>query len=84
MQKGNGEGMRLIIDMDDSEIVYKESGELPEQFKAYIFVYSSNSTTYNVIVGFYHPYYNNNNGGVYDGIGAHMDWDKIVAWRRCR
>ena len=81
MQKGNGEDMRLIIDMDDSEIVYKESGELPEQFKAYSFVYRSNSTTYNAMVGFYHPYYDNNNGGVYDGIGAYMDWDEIVAWK---
>ena len=74
--------MRLVVDMDDSEIVYKESGELPELFKPYVFVCKSNSKAYSAIVGFYHPYYDNNKGGVFDGIGAYMDWNQIVAWKR--
>ena len=74
-------GMRLVIDMDDSEIIYKESGELPEQFSAYVFVYSNFDNSYSTIVGFYHPYYDNNKGGVFDGIGAYMEWDQIVAWK---
>ena len=73
--------MRLIIDMDDSEIVYKDSGELPEEFKAYAFVYGSNSKTYSAIIGFYQPYYDNNKGGVFDGVGGHLCWDEIVAWK---
>ena len=69
------------IDMDDSEIIYKESGELPEQFSAYVFAYSNFDNSYSTIVGFYHPYYDNNKGGVFDGIGAYMEWDQIVAWK---
>ena len=73
--------MRLVIDMEDSEIVCKESGELPEQFKAYIFVYNNNSKEYRAMVGFYHPSYDNNNGGVFDGIGTYMDWNQLIAWK---
>ncbi len=73
--------MRLVIDMEDLEIVYKESCELPEQFKAYIFVCITKWNTYSTLVGFYQPYYDNNKGGVFDGIGAYIDWDQIVAWK---
>lgn len=73
--------MRFIIHMDESQIVYKESGELPDQFKAHIFVCRTIGKTYSAIVGFYHSYYDNNKGGVYDGIGAYIDWDQVVAWK---
>lgn len=80
--KGKGVwDMRLVFNKDDSEIIYKESGGLPEQFKAYVFVYSNHDNSYSTIVGFYHPYYDNNKGGVFDGIGAYMEWDQIVAWK---
>lgn len=73
--------MRLVIHMDESEIIYKESGELPEQFKAYIFVCRTNRNTYSTLVGFYHPYYDHNKGGVFDGIGDYIEWDQIVVWK---
>lgn len=74
--------MNLIIDMDNSEIVYKESGELPEEFTPYIFIYCINEKEeYSAMVGFYQPYYDDNKGGVFDGIGGHIEWNYIVAWK---
>lgn len=73
--------MRFVIDINNTEIVYKDDGMLPEQFKPYLFIYCCNNNDYGTIVGFYQPYYNNDKGGIYDGIGAHMEWEQIIAWK---
>lgn len=63
-------------------IFHKEVGTFPEEFKAYLFIYyNRNNKEYGTVVGFYQPYYNNGKGGIFDGIGAHMDWEEIVAWK---
>lgn len=45
--------MKLRIEIDNSPIVYKESGELPEEFMPYIY---QADNQYSGLTGFYQPY----------------------------
>lgn len=73
--------MRLEIEIDSSDIVYKESGEIPEEFTPYAFIWEPDKGEYDVLVGFYDPDYKDNQCGVWNGIGGHLDWSKVIAWK---
>lgn len=81
LEKRRGFDMELIIDMDHSDIVYKESGEFPERFKVYFFVYRDDDKKYKVMVGYYHPCNDNNKSNIFDGIGTCIEWNRVVAWK---
>lgn len=73
--------MKLELEMNHSDIVYKESGEVPEEYLPYVFVWENHRGEYAVLVGFYQSWYDEGKGAVYDGIGAHLDWSEVIAWK---
>ena len=66
--------------INDGKFVFKSDGEKPEEFTPYLVAYKTKTGNLNSMVGIFEPDYDHGNGGFYDGMMAHLDFEHAYAW----
>lgn len=71
--------MDKINIINNSEMVYKESGEMPEDYICYLVVFKTEDG-YSKMIGTFESWYDDGEGGFFDGVGAHLSLKDAYAW----